>query len=205
MLRDGLRSILASEEGIEIVGEAGDGLAAIEMVQTLVPDIVIMDIGMRDLNGMDATRQIKADNPSVKVIALSTYSEKRYVLSMLEAGAAGYVLKASAADEMRRAVRALAAGSHYLSPEIAGVLVDAHLHPQVEGGDSVYSLLGARERQILQLLAEGHKSPEIARRLHIAPSTVETHRRNIMRKLDVHSVAELTKYAIREGLTSLDR
>jgi two-component system NarL family response regulator len=205
MLRDGLRSILASEEGIEIVGEAGDGLAAIEMVQTLVPDIVIMDIGMRDLNGMDATRQIKADNPSVKVIALSTYSEKRYVLGMLDAGASGYVLKASAADEMRRAVRALAAGSHYLSPEIAGVLVDAHLHPQVEGGDSVYSLLGARERQILQLLAEGHKSPAIARRLHIAPSTVETHRRNIMRKLDVHNIAELTKYAVREGLTSLDR
>jgi two-component system NarL family response regulator len=106
---------------------------------------------------------------------------------------------------MRRAVRALAAGSHYLSPEIAGVLVDAHLHPQVEGGGSVYSLLGARERQILQLLAEGHKSPEIARRLHIAPSTVETHRRNIMRKLDVHNIVELTKYAIREGLTSLDR
>jgi two-component system NarL family response regulator len=205
MLRDGLRSILASEEGIEIVGEAGDGLAAIEMVQTLVPDIVIMDIGMRDLNGMDATRQIKADNPSVKVIALSTYSEKRYVLGMLDAGASGYVLKASAADEMRRAVRAVAAGSHYLSPEVAGVLVDARLRPPVEGGDSVYSLLGARERQILQLLAEGHKSPAIARRLHIAPSTVETHRRNIMRKLDLHNIAELTKYAVREGLTSLHR
>jgi two-component system NarL family response regulator len=204
MLRDGLRSILASEDDIEIVGEAGDGLAAIEMVQTLVPDMVIMDIGMRDLNGMDATRQIKADNPSVKVIALSTYSEKRYVLGMLEAGASGYVLKASAADEMRRAVRAVAEGSHYLSPDIAGVLVDAHLHPPVEAGGSVYSLLGARERQILQLLAEGHKSPAIARRLHIAPSTVETHRRNIMRKLDVHNIVELTKYAVREGLTSLD-
>jgi two-component system NarL family response regulator len=204
MLRDGLRFILAAEDDIEIIGEAGDGLAAIEMVQTLVPDMVIMDIGMRDLNGMDATRQIKADNPSVKVIALSTYSEKRYVLGMLEAGASGYVLKASAADEMRRAVRAVAEGSHYLSPDIAGVLVDAHLHPPVEAGGSVYSLLGARERQILQLLAEGHKSPAIARRLHIAPSTVETHRRNIMRKLDVHNIVELTKYAVREGLTSLD-
>jgi DNA-binding NarL/FixJ family response regulator len=205
MLLDGLRSILESEESVEIVGEARDGSAAIEMVQTLVPDLIIMDIGMRGMNGMEATRQIKAANPSVKIVALSTYSEKRYVLSMLEAGASGYVLKTSASDEMRRAVRAVAAGGHYLSSDIAGLVIDAHLHPGVKGSDAVYSVLGAREREVLQLLAEGHKSSEIARRLHLAPSTVETHRRNIMRKLDLHSIVELTKYAIREGLTSLDR
>jgi two-component system NarL family response regulator len=204
MLRDGLRSLLASEDDIEIVGEAGDGLAAIEMVQTLVPDVIVMDIGMKGLNGIEATGQIKAENPDVKVIALSAYSDKRYVLSMLDAGASGYVLKASAVDEIRRAVRAVMEGNHYLSPDIAGVLVEARSGGPYESGASAYSILGSRERQILQLLAEGHSSPKIAQRLHIATSTVETHRRNLMRKIDVHSIAELTKYAVREGLTSLE-
>jgi DNA-binding NarL/FixJ family response regulator len=205
MLREGLRSILESEEGIEIVGEAGDGLAATEMARTLAPDIVIMDIGMKGLNGIDATRQIRADSPRVKVIALSTYSDKSYVLSMLEAGASGYVLKSAAVAEILRAVRALAEGHHYLSPDIAGVVVKAHVDGSAQTGASGHSILASRERQILQLLAEGHTSPEIGRRLHIATSTVDTHRRNIMTKLDVHSVAELTKYAIRERLTSLER
>jgi two-component system NarL family response regulator len=163
-----------------------------------------MDIGMHGLNGVEATHRIKAGNPDVKVIALSTYSDKRYVLSMLEAGASGYVLKAAAVDEMCRAVRLVAEGKSYLSPDVAGVVVDARLSTPDQPGESLSSILGPREREVLQLLAEGHSSPEIARRLHIAASTVETHRRNIMRKLDVHSVAELTKYAIREGLTSLD-
>ena len=205
MLRDGLRAVLASEADIEVVGEAADGRAAVEMARSLAPDAVVMDIGMAGLNGVEATRQIKAENPKVKVIALSTYSDKRYVLSMLEVGASGYVLKAAAVDEMCRAVRAVAEGKRYLSPDVAGVVVDARFRAPDEPGASLSSILGSREREVLQLLAEGHSSPEIARRLHIAPSTVETHRRNIMRKLDVHSVAELTKYAIREGLTPLDR
>jgi two-component system NarL family response regulator len=205
MLRDGLRSILASEPDIEVVGEAENGHAAVAMARTLRPNVVVMDIGMCGLNGVEATRQIKAENPKVHVIALSTYSDRRYVLSMLEAGASGYVLKASAYDELLRAVRAVAEGKNYLSPDITGVVVDAHLHAQSESGASAYTSLGPREREIVQLLAEGHTSPEIARRLHISTSTVETHRRNIMRKLDVHSIAELTKYAVREGLTSLDR
>jgi two-component system NarL family response regulator len=205
MLRGGLRAVLALENDIEVVGEAGDGHAAVGMAGRLVPDVVLMDIGMHSLNGVEATRRIRVENPNVKVIALSTYSDKRYVLSMLEAGASGYVLKAAAVDEMCRAIRAVAEGKRYLSPDIAGVVVDARLGAPARSGTSSSSGLGSREREVLQLLAEGHSSPEIARRLHIAPSTVETHRRNIMRKLDMHSVAELTKYAIREGLTPLDR
>jgi len=204
MLRDGLRAVLALEDDIEVVGEANDGHSAVEMAGRLAPDVVLMDIGMHGLNGVDATRRIKAEHPNVKVIALSTYSDKRYVLSMLEVGASGYVLKAAAVDEMCRAVRSVAEGKRYLSPDVAGVVVDARFQAPAEPDVPLSSTLGPREREVLQLLSEGHSSPEIARRLHIAASTVETHRRNIMRKLDVHSVAELTKYAIREGLTSLD-
>jgi DNA-binding NarL/FixJ family response regulator len=204
MMRDGLRSILESEDDLDVVGEAGNGHEAVEMNRTLRPDVIVMDIGMRDLNGIDATQQIKAERPQAKVIALSTYSDESYVLSMLEAGASGYVLKESAVEEMRRAIRSVAEGHHYLSPEVAGSVVAARLRGPTESRDSAHTLLAPRERQILQLLAEGHTSSEIAQRLHIATTTVDSHRRNIMRKLDLHSVAELTKYAIREGLTSLE-
>lgn len=204
MMRDGLRAVLALEEDIEIVGEAEDGLAAVEIARRLVPDAVLMDIGMRGLNGVEATRRITGENPGVKVIALSTYSDQRYVLSMLEAGASGYVIKAAAVDEMCRALRAVASGKHYLSPDVAGVVVDAHVRGAAQPAAASSSILRPREREVLQLLAEGCTSREIARRLHVSTSTVETHRRNIMRKLDVHSIAELTKYAVREGLTALD-
>jgi two-component system NarL family response regulator len=205
MMRDGLRSILDLEDDLDVVGEAGNGYEALEMARTRRPDVIVMDIGMKDLNGIEATRQIMAQNPRAKVVALSTHSDESYVLSMLEAGASGYVLKDAAVDEMRRAIRVVAGGRHYLSPEIAGTVVGSRLRGAAEEGASASSLLGARERQILQLLAEGHTSSEIARRLHIATTTVDSHRRNIMKKLDLHSVAELTKYAIREGLTSLER
>jgi two-component system NarL family response regulator len=205
MMRDGLRSILDLEDDLDVVGEAGNGYEALEMARTRRPDVIVMDIGMKDLNGIEATRQILAQNPRAKVVALSTYSNEPYVLSMLEAGACGYVLKDAAVDEMRRAIRVVADGRHYLSPEVAGTVVASRLREPAQNGDSAPLHLGARERQILQLLAEGHTSSEIARRLHIATTTVDSHRRNIMKKLDLHSVAELTKYAIREGLTSLER
>jgi two-component system NarL family response regulator len=205
IMRDGLRAILSSEESFEIVGEAENGREAAALARSLEPDVVIMDIGMPDLNGVEATRQVKADDPRVKVIALSMYADKGYVLGILEAGASGYVLKTGAYDELHRAVRAVAQGKTYLSPDIAQMVVDAQLHPLSEQSSSAQTELGPREREIVQLLAEGHTSPEIARRMHISTRTVETHRRNIMRKLDLHSVAELTKYAIREGLTTLDR
>ena len=205
MMRDGLRSILDLEDDLDVVGEAGNGYEALEMAAALSPDVIVMDIGMKDLNGIDATREIKAESPQAKVVALSTYSDESYVLSMLEAGASGYVLKDAAVEEMRRAIRVVAEGHHYLSPEVAGSVVASHLRGTAGDHASAYSLLGPRERQILQLLAEGHTSSEIARTLHIATSTVESHRRNIMKKLDLHSVAELTKYAIRQGLTPLER
>jgi len=205
MMRDGLRSILDLEDALDVVGEAGNGYEAIELAEKLRPDVVVMDIGMKDLNGIEATRQIKAELPEAQVIALSTYSDESYVLGMLDAGASGYVLKDAAVAEMCRAIHAVAAGQHFLSPEIAGSVVTSHLRGPSQDRASAASILAPRERQILQLLAEGHTSSEIARRLHIATTTVDSHRRNIMKKLDLHSVAELTKYAIREGLTSLER
>jgi len=205
MMRDGLRCILDLEGDLDVVGEAADGYEALEMVKSLQPDVIVMDVGMKGLNGIEATRQIKAENPRANVIGLSTHSDGPYVRSMLEAGASGYVIKDSAVDEMRRAIRAVAGGQHYLCPGIAKSVVDPNLREPSEDGASAYSLLGSRERQILQLLAEGHTSSEIGRQLHASTTTVDSHRRNIMRKLDVHSVAELTKFAIRQGLTPLDR
>jgi DNA-binding NarL/FixJ family response regulator len=204
MLREGLRAMLEKQKNVEVVGEAGDGRTAVEMARTLAPDVVAMDISMPDLNGVEATRQIKAENAAVKVIALSRHSDGRYVRRMLEAGASGYVLKSGAYDELRRAIEAVSEGNHYLSPRITGVVIDKHLRAASEPKSAEPETLGPREREILQLLAEGHTSPEIARRLHISKRTVESHRRNITRKLGVHSIAELTKYAIREGLTSAE-
>lgn len=201
MLRDGLRSILAREPDVEVVGEAADGRTAVEMACALAPDVVVMDIGMPDLNGIEATRQLQAKAPRSRVIALSTYSDRRYVLGMLEAGAAGYIAKASAYDELRQAVRAVASGRTYLSPRIAALVSK---RGTASSGQPSKSLLAPREREVIQLVAEGHSSLEIARRLHLSAHTVETHRRNIMQKLGLHSVAELTRYAIREGITSLD-
>jgi two-component system NarL family response regulator len=205
MMRDGLRSILDLEDDLDVVGEAGNGYEALEMARTLQPDVTVMDVGMKDLNGIEATRQIIAQNPRAKVVALSTHSSEPYVISMLEAGACGYVLKDAAVDEMRRAIRVVAEGHHFLSPEVAGSVVASRLRSPSQNGGSAPAVLAPRERQILQLLAEGHTSAEIARQLHIATTTVDSHRRNIMKKLDLHSVAELTKYAIREGLTPLER
>lgn len=201
MMREGLRALLEREADLEVVGEAADGREVLRAVRELHPDVVIMDIGMPSLNGLDATRQLAIEAPQTKVIALSTHSDKRYVLGMVEAGAAGYLLKESAAEELLRAIRAVMRGQKYLSAETAGTVIDGYRGRDFpdEGGPSV---LGTREREVLQLLAEGKSSPEIARLLFVSVSTVETHRRNIMRKLDIHSVAELTKYAIRHGITT---
>jgi DNA-binding NarL/FixJ family response regulator len=186
------------------VGEASDGRTALDLVRTLTPDVVVMDIGMPELNGVDATTRIRAENPRVKVVALSTHADPRYVMHMLDAGATGYVLKISAYDELVRAVRAAALGRTYLSPEIAGVVVEHSTSPHTGSEVSAYSTLGAREREVLQLVAEGKTSAETAKQMHISIKTVETHRRNIAHKLNLHGTAELTKYAIREGLTSLE-
>ncbi|HVK40828.1 MAG TPA: response regulator transcription factor [Candidatus Kapabacteria bacterium] len=203
LMREGLRAILQADPEFEVVGEASDGRQALEMVTRLQPDVVIMDIGMPHLNGFEATRQIGTFAASARVIALSTHNDKRYVLAMLESGARGYVVKSSVSDELRRAIQTVQRNQIYLSPEIAGVVVESYLGREYPDEGIGAALLGSREREVLQLLAEGKSSPEIASVMHISVSTVETHRRNIMRKLDIHSVAGLTKFAIREGLTEL--
>ena len=201
MLREGLRSVFSTAADIEVVGEAEDGRTAVEMVRELAPDVVVMDIGMRELNGIGATRQIRDENPAVKVVVLSTHSDQRYVLRALEAGASGYVLKVSAFDELLNAVRVVSAGKSFLSPDVTDVVVDQWRRSSAPR-PSPDVLLGSREREVLQLLAEGLTSLQIGRRLHLSSRTVETHRRNLMRKLGLHNVAELTKYAVREGITT---
>jgi len=203
IMRDGLCSMLAKEEGVEVIGESENGRTAVELAQALKPDVVIMDIGMPDLNGIEATRQIVADAPRVKVLALSIHADRRYVMSMLRAGASGYLLKECAFEELVHAVRAVVANRTYMSPAIADIVVDSVRHPSQDEipADSV---LTAKEREVLQLLAEGMTTKEIASQLQVSAKTVETHRQHIMNKLDVHSVAELTKYAVREGLSSLE-
>jgi len=202
LMREGLRSILEGEADVEIVGEASSGREAVVLSRTLAPDIVVMDVGMKDLNGIDATRQIRREFPAIQVIALSSHSDSRYVSAILDAGACGYVLKANAYADLRKALHAARQGKSYLCPEVTKGVVDASL--QGPGRRIDPSVLSEREREVLQLLAEGLTSPQIGKRLFVATSTVDTHRRSIMRKLAIHSIADLTKWAIREGLTQLE-
>jgi two-component system NarL family response regulator len=202
MFRDALCAMLQRVPDIEVVAQADDGKAVLANARRSAPHVVVMDIRMPELDGVKATRQLLAELPSVRVIALSAFADRGFVLEMLGAGATGYVIKAAAGDELIQAIRVVAAGQTYLSPQIAGTLVQA-----VRGhGDPAAippAKLGKRETEVLRLIAEGRTSPEIAELLHIAPGTVEVHRRNIMQKLDLHNVAELTRWAIRNGLTSV--
>ena len=205
MLREGLRAVLEREPEVEVVGESTDGLEAIATALRLRPDVVVMDIGMRNMNGIEATRELVERLPECRVLALSVHSDRRYVDRMLQAGASGYVLKESASSELVRAIRTVHGGERYLSPRlgdrIPGPLpsLGEEIDPDLLNGK-----LAPREREVLKLLAEGRTSKRIAELLAISPRTVETHRRNIMRKLRLHSVAELTKFAIREGLTTVE-
>ncbi|MCX7178476.1 MAG: response regulator transcription factor [Proteobacteria bacterium] len=194
IVREALCSVLEKESDITVVGQAGDGETALALVAELKPQLVLMDIAMPGLSGIEVTREIVAKYHGVNVLALSTYFDRRIVTQMLEAGAGGFVNKAAGRDELLQGIRAVVAGKPYLCQEIASMLV------KPQGGAETQ--LGRREIEVLQLLVDGSTSAEIADRLHIATSTVEVHRRNIMRKLDLHSVAELTKYAIRQGLIS---
>ncbi len=201
---EGLRTLFGAEPGMEIVGEANNGRTAVRLARELSPDIVIMDIGMPELNGIEATRQIRSELPHVKVLAVSMHSDRQYVSGMLSAGAAGFVLKDCAFSELAAAVRIVAGGGRYLSPDIVGVVVDDYVQRLTPAPGSLAARLSEREREVLQLMAEGHATPDIAERLHISRKTVETHRKSLMLKLELHSVAELTKFAVREGITSLE-
>lgn len=202
MFREALRAVLDRESDLRVVAETGDASAVASLVRDMHVDIVLMDIGLPGINGIEATRALRAERPTVKVIALSAYADKRFVLEMLGAGALGYVIKAAAGEELLRAIRTIVRGGRYLCPEVEGAVLDT-LRPvsgRLPGTDGA---LGRRERQVLQLLAEGCSSAQIASRLHISTGTVDVHRRNIMRKLDLHNVAELTKYAVRAGISSI--
>ncbi|MCZ7584692.1 MAG: response regulator transcription factor [Deltaproteobacteria bacterium] len=204
MIREGLKVLLEREDDLEAVGEAEDGEQAVGLVDSLRPDMVIMDVVMPGVNGIEATRKIVGLQPDIKIIALSMHTEKRYVTEILKSGASGYVLKDSAFDELSRAIQVVREGKTYLSPEISGVLVEDYVRRGSSAtGQPVTTPLSAREREVLQLLAEGNATKDIAEKLGVSVKTVETHRHRIMRKLGIFNVAELTKYAIREGLTDI--
>ncbi len=204
IFREGLAALLEKHPDFEVVAEASDGRSAVEIACRLKPQLVIMDIGMAGLNGIDATEQIVKQSVKTKVIALSMHSDRRYALKMLEAGASGYVVKGAGENELLRAVEAVCAGKKYLSADIAAVLIDTYVARGAPSGALANPTLGPREREVLQLLSEGKTSKEIAQSMHISIKTANTHRRNIMQKLKIHTTAGLTKYAIRLGLTSLE-
>jgi DNA-binding NarL/FixJ family response regulator len=204
LFRDGLRNLIEKEAGMEVVAEAENGRKAVKLAEKLSPNVIIMDVSMPDLNGIEATRKIIAGTSNVKVIALSMHTDRRFVLGMLEAGASAYLLKDCAFAELVSAIRQVAAGNTYLSPKIADVVVKGYLNKVSDSSLTMRTVLTSREREILQLLAEGLSAKEIAAHLNLSIKTIETHRRNIMEKLEIHTIAELTKYAIREGLVALE-
>lgn len=204
VLRLGLRTLLDMQPDMEVVGEAGDGRALLATVRETLPDVVIMDVGMPNLNGMEATREALDIHPTLRVLALSGFSNEPYVAGMLRAGACGYLLKSCEFEELASAVRTVMSGRVYLSAGVAGTVLEGYLSHLDEGHPEPAAVLSHREREVLQLLAEGLATKAIAHRLNLGERTVETHRRQIMEKLNMRSVAELTKYAIRQGLTSLE-
>jgi DNA-binding NarL/FixJ family response regulator len=204
IVRDGLRSLLAKQSDMEVIAEADNGRAAVQAAAELRPDVVVMDVGMPDLNGVEATLRVLEAVPNARVVALSMHSDRRFVEGMLAAGASGYVLKDAAFEDLVAAIRTVAQGGTYLCPSVAGIVVAHYVRGRADASARKAVALTPREREVLQLLAEGHSTKQIAARLAVSIKTVETHRSRLMEKLGLHSVAELTKYALREGLTSLD-
>lgn len=204
VVRDGLHALLDDPPAYQVIGTACDGREASMLARKLNPDVVIIDIAMPELNGVDATKRMLAESPNLRIIALSMHSDKRYISGMLQAGALGYVRKESAFEEIRAAVDAVALGNVYLGEGVAGVVVNDYRQMMARRDPDDSDPLSVREREVLQLLAEGKKTSDIAARLHVSSKTVETHRRQIMAKLNLDSVAALTKYALRHGFISLD-
>jgi DNA-binding NarL/FixJ family response regulator len=203
IILDGLRSLLEKNPAFRVAGQASDGMTAVRLAAELSPDLVIMDVSMPGLNGIDAARRILEGNPRIKIIALSMHNDGRYIAEALKSGALGYLLKESAFEELSAAIRTVMKGQCFLSAAIAGVVIKDYVRHLERTGAGVFSVLTPREREVLQSLSEGLSTKEIAARLRVSVKTVETYRGQIMEKLNIHSVAELTKYAIREGITSL--
>lgn len=210
MLRTGIRAFLEQQEGIEIIAEARDGREAVILAARHAPRIVLLDIGMGEMNGLEATRRIHAQDPTIGIIALTVHSDSRYVTGMFDAGARGYLLKTCESNELMRAIDSIITGRTYITPDIAHVLAPppSNKRGATPGRDGIglppVSILTPKEREVLQLIAEGVTSKDIGLRLGTSIKTVETHRTNLMRKLGLHSVAAVTKYAIREGVTALE-
>ncbi len=203
VIRGGLRLVLERELGFRVVGEAADGKEAIKLAQDLSPDVAVLDVAMPNLNGIEAARQITAASPAIAVVMLSMHSDESYVLRALNAGARGYLLKDSPEEDLIAAIRAVSEGKAFFSPAISRVLVDDYVRQMRKRGlEDSYELLTAREREVLQLLAEGKSNKEIAGRLNLSTYTVETHRSNLMEKLNLHGIPELILYAVRKGIIS---
>ena len=191
IVRQGLRTLLEKEADIQVVAEAEDGRSAVRLIREVPADVIIMDVAMPGLNGIEATRQITSEFPKIKVIALSMYADRRFVVNMLKAGASGYLLKDCAFEELARSIRLVMANKTYLSPGVTDVVVKDFVHGAPDGNASVFSVLTNREREVLQLMAEGRTTNQIAGNLHVSVKTIETHRHQVMNKLKIHIVAEL--------------
>lgn len=204
VLREGLKSLLNQQQDFEVIGEADNGRDAVRLTKKLEPDIVVLDIGMPNMNGIQATQHIVAEVSDTKVLALSMHSDHQFVVKMLQAGASGYMLKDCAYEELISAVRDITAGKFYLSKDVTGVVISNYIN-MIQAVDAVsHPTLTSRERETLQLISEGKSTVETANLLNVSPKTIETHRKNIMDKLDIHNIADLTKYAVREGITSIE-
>jgi two-component system, NarL family, response regulator NreC len=204
IVRQGLRNLLNSELDFKVIGEASDGLKALELVDTLRPDVLVVDLMMPVLNGMEVIRRAKHSAPGLRIIVLSMQNADAYVVEALKSGAAGYVLKDTGPAELIQAIREVVAGQRYLSPEIAGRLTNPYVQQSGESIDDPYKRLSNREREVLQLAAEGYTSADIAARLFISPRTAELHRSNVLSKLSLHSQNDLVRYALKRGILSLD-
>jgi DNA-binding NarL/FixJ family response regulator len=204
LMREGLSSLLGQQGDIVVVGQANNGREAVQLTERLDPDVVVMDVSMPDLNGIDATRHIISRRPKTKVIALSMHSDRQFVAEMFRAGVSGYLLKDSAFEELASAIRTVAKDQTYIAPKITGFSLADYTRVNAGNQPLVFPRLSDREREVLQMIAEGKATKEIAAELGLSAKTVETHRQHLMDKLDIYSVAELTKFAIRKGLTTLD-
>ncbi|MBA7564419.1 Transcriptional regulatory protein DegU [subsurface metagenome] len=204
IMREGLKALLEKHSSMEVIAEAENGIQTLEIARREKPDVIIMDIAMPDINGIEATRQLKSEMKNIKIVALSMHSDRRFVTETLKAGASAYVLKQSAFEDLEKAIKTVMVNRTFLSADILETVVGDYVSQLTKSEYEAYRQLSNRERQVLQLLAEGNSTKEIAYKLHVSVKTIESHRQNIMTKLSIHNLAGLTKFAVREGLTSLE-